>query len=327
MKFSIVIANYNYERYVGQAIDSALAIDWPDVEVIVVDDGSTDGSREVIAAYGNRIVTLMQVNAGQLAATNAGYEKATGDWVIFLDSDDLLMPSVAREVIAAATPRTSKLQFKMARMNGDGQLTGSRFPVYTPFPTPEKTYDWATRFAAYPCPPGSGNVFAKSFLDKLFPLTDACGEAPDSAMVTAAPFFGDVVTIDKPLVHYRIHGNNDSNLFARPGLFGREVARAHAKFVYAQEIARTQGLTMKDSVFRRNLHAIQHRIPSLKLDPALHPLPWDSPFQVLKDMLISTLQFEAMAPKRRLVLCAWGALTLLAPKSLAKKLIRLRFNH
>ena len=52
MKFSIVIPNYNYGRFVGQAIESALAVEWPDLEVIVVDDGSTDNSREVIESFG-----------------------------------------------------------------------------------------------------------------------------------------------------------------------------------------------------------------------------------------------------------------------------------
>src|ERR1700732_3260563 len=53
--FSVIIANHNYEAYLRQAIDSALAVDWPNIEVIVVDDGSTDGSRDIIESYGSRI--------------------------------------------------------------------------------------------------------------------------------------------------------------------------------------------------------------------------------------------------------------------------------
>ena len=327
LKFSIIIANYNYERYVGKALDSALAVRWPDVEVIVVDDGSRDQSRQVIAAYGDRVLPILQENAGQLTACNAGFARATGDWIIFLDADDLLDPSIAEEVARAATPRTSKVQFQMERIDGDGQPTGSRFPIYEPFPTPEKINDWAVRLTTYPTPPGSGNVYARAYLDKIFPLDNACGDFSDSALVTAAPFFGDVVTVDKPLVKYRIHGGNDSNLFAKEGLFAREVARGYAKFLFSQRIARTVGINIPDTNFHKNLHVLQHRIPSVTLSPALHPLPWDNKFQVLKDTIRSTIGFDAMSPRRRLVLFVWSILTLLAPKPIAKKLIQKRFSH
>lgn len=326
MKLSFIIANYNYERFIGEAIDSALAVRWPDVEVIVVDDGSTDQSRRVIASYGDRIVTVFQANAGQRNATNAGFSKASGDWIIFLDADDLIAPAIAEELARVITPRTSKVQFQMLRIDDAGQPTGSRFPIYEPAPTPEKIRDWAIRLTAYPTPPGSGNAYARAYLDKLFPVDNACGEAPDSALVTAAPFFGEVVTVDKPLVRYRVHGGNDSNLFSKAGLFAREVARGHAKFLFSQRIARTAGIEIPDASFRKNLHALQHRIPSVTLDPALHPLPWDSKYQVLKDLIISTVVFDAMALKRRLILFAWGVLTLSAPRPIAEKLIRKRFR-
>ena len=89
---SVVIPNFNYASFVGAAIDSALNLDWPAVEVIVVDDGSTDSSRDVLAGYGGRIVTILQANAGQLVACNKGFAASRGDIVIFLDSDDLLHP-------------------------------------------------------------------------------------------------------------------------------------------------------------------------------------------------------------------------------------------
>ncbi|HTM82624.1 glycosyltransferase family A protein [Asticcacaulis sp.] len=327
MKFSIIIANYNYERFVGKAIDSALAIRWPDVEVIVVDDGSTDQSRQVIAAYGDRVLPILQKNAGQLIACNVGFAKATGDWIIFLDADDLLDPSIAEEVARVSTPRTSKVQFLMERIDSDGRPTGSCFPTYTPPPTPEKISDWAVRLTTYSTPPGSGNVYARAFLDKIFPLDNACGDAPDSELVTAAPFFGDVVTVEKPLVKYRVHGGNDSNLFAKEGQFAREVARGYARFLYSQRIAQTVGIDIPDATFRKNLHVLQHRIPSVTLSPALHPLPWDNKYQVLKDTLTTTFTFDAMSRKHRVVLLAWSILTLLAPKPIARKLIQLRFSH
>ncbi len=90
---SIVIPAYNYERYVAQAIESALAQDDPDVEVIVVDDGSTDGTGEIAQHFGDRIHYIRRVNGGLPAARNTGITAARGKFLVFLDADDLLVPT------------------------------------------------------------------------------------------------------------------------------------------------------------------------------------------------------------------------------------------
>lgn len=89
---SVVIPTHNHARYLGEAIDSALAQTHSPLEVIVVDDGSTDETEEVLARYGNRIRTLRQRNQGVSAARNAGIAAASGDYLAFLDSDDLWHP-------------------------------------------------------------------------------------------------------------------------------------------------------------------------------------------------------------------------------------------
>lgn len=85
---SIVIPAYNYARYLPQAIDSVLAQTYPAHELIVVDDGSTDDSREVLARYGSRIRVIHQENQGVSVASNAGAAVATGELLAFLDADD-----------------------------------------------------------------------------------------------------------------------------------------------------------------------------------------------------------------------------------------------
>src|SRR5436309_2461294 len=96
---SIIVNNFNYGRFLREAIDSALNQTWPGVEVIVVDDGSTDDSREIIASYGDRIVPLLKPNEGQNSAFNAGFSVSRGAAIIFLDSDDALLPAAVEAVI------------------------------------------------------------------------------------------------------------------------------------------------------------------------------------------------------------------------------------
>jgi hypothetical protein len=325
MRFSIIIPNYNYGRFIGQAIESALAVDWPDLEVIVVDDGSTDDSREVIASFGTRIIAIFQPNGTQRVACNTGFARSTGDAVIFLDSDDLLMPSVARETAAVWSERVSKVQFQMMVVDGEGSPTGRVFPAYHPMPTPALIRAWITDTSAYPTPPGSGNVYSRKFLEKIFPLDELCGSAADSACLSVAPFLGDVITISKPLVQYRAHGQNDSNLLSNYERFGREVARAEARWKFACKTTKALGLCLSEASLFKSLHLLQLRVASLRVDPALHPLVNDSRFRAMRDTVQAVWLFPIGSVHRRMIIGGWALLTLVAPKSLALRLIAFRF--
>ena len=109
---SVVIPAYNTERYVGECIESALNQTYSDVEVVaVVDDGSTDGTPEVLAGYSDRIrVVAQEGRHGVSAARNAGVEASTGRWIKFLDSDDLLEPGAVEALVdaAAALPASAR---------------------------------------------------------------------------------------------------------------------------------------------------------------------------------------------------------------------------
>src|SRR5215470_16584996 len=98
---SVVINNYNYGRFVGEAIRSALSQSYAPVEVIVVDDGSTDNSRNVIEEYGKEITTVFKANEGQSSAFNAGFAKSSGEIVCLLDADDLFLPNKVEKVVGA----------------------------------------------------------------------------------------------------------------------------------------------------------------------------------------------------------------------------------
>ncbi len=86
---SCIVPVFNGERYLAEALDSILAQTYRPLEVIVVDDGSTDGTAHIVAGYGERISYLRQANAGPGAARNRGLDAAAGAYVAFLDADDL----------------------------------------------------------------------------------------------------------------------------------------------------------------------------------------------------------------------------------------------
>ena len=126
-RISVIIPTYNRVHCVGEAIDSVLAQDPPADEVIVVDDGSTDATPERLAGYGDRITVIRQENAGAGAARTAGLGRARGDWITFLDSDDIWLPGrLALLHHDLGRPEASGIAAHFAdhRMTGDGYAKG-----------------------------------------------------------------------------------------------------------------------------------------------------------------------------------------------------------
>jgi glycosyltransferase involved in cell wall biosynthesis len=102
MKVSAIIPVFNRRGLLPRAINSALAQTVPVDEIIVVDDGSTDGSAEVAARYGNRVRVVQQANSGVAGARHRGIQEACGEWIAFLDSDDEWLPDRNAELLKAA---------------------------------------------------------------------------------------------------------------------------------------------------------------------------------------------------------------------------------
>lgn len=92
VKVSVIIPAYNGDRYIGEAIDGVLAQTYDDYEIIVVDDGSTDNTFQVIQQYGDRLKYLSQANEGVAASRNLGLKASQGEYIAFLDQDDIFLP-------------------------------------------------------------------------------------------------------------------------------------------------------------------------------------------------------------------------------------------
>src|SRR6266511_2235841 len=121
---SIIVNNYNYGRFLKVAIDSALAQTYPATEVIVVDDGSTDESREIIAGYGDRIVPVLKENGGQASAFNAGFRASRGDAIVFLDADDALLPAAMEQAVdLLVDPSIVKVHWPLCVVDEQGNKT------------------------------------------------------------------------------------------------------------------------------------------------------------------------------------------------------------
>jgi glycosyltransferase involved in cell wall biosynthesis len=207
---SILINNYNYEIYLREAIESALNQTYRNTEVIVVDDGSTDKSRDIIASYQNRVISVYKQNGGQASAFNAGFEVSQGKIICLLDSDDVWLPQKVEKVVEAfcSYPNAAVVYHRVQNIDEAGISNGKPWPPYKPIrgnisSQVAKTGGW------WPYPPSTALSFSRKFMCQVMNVPE--GEykiGADSYLADLAPFWGEVVGIDRVLSHYRIHSSH-----------------------------------------------------------------------------------------------------------------------
>jgi len=218
LKVSVVINDFNYGRYLGRAIRSVLAQEFPAdaMELIVVDDGSTDDSRAQAAAFGARVRYHYQENRGQAGALNRGFELARAPYVALLDADDFWHPGKLREVVAAfdADPSLGMVQHWLE----DVDAAGRSLPTFLePWPARYTAADFRegrTRFVGT-----SGLTFRKSTTEKILPIPGDAPYADEYLYFTL--FEGDAGNISRTLGCHCIHG---TNLYAETLLKPRSLA-------------------------------------------------------------------------------------------------------
>jgi glycosyltransferase involved in cell wall biosynthesis len=324
---SIIINNYNYGRFLPQAIESALRQTCQPVEVIVVDDGSTDDSHDVIAGYAGRVTTVLKENGGQASALNAGFACSHGDLVIFLDADDALCPRAVEQAAAAfqANPEAARVQYRLEVIDAAGRPTGRVMP---PWARAMPHGDLRRQLLAFPddipWQPTSGNAFAAGVLRQILPMPEeAYRICADYYLSNLSALFGTVVSLDTVGGCYRVHAANNHNTSTlRLDDTRRIIAQTCETHRHLRRAAEALGLAgfAPEPAETMSVSFLAHRAVSLALEPARHPIPGDTRWSVAAHGARAAFgRFDLPWPARALR-ALWFAVVLAVPGRLAGRL-------
>jgi Glycosyl transferase family 2 len=327
MKLSVIIANYNYRDFVGAAISSALAVDWPDKEVIVVDDASTDDSRNVIDGFRGKVAAYFRPKSYQLGAHIFGFEQSTGDVIIFLDADDLLEPDVMLEVAKVWRPGISKVQYRLTVIDATGTQLGTAFPQFPLIDDTEKLRRTFLRTMSYATPPGSGNAYSREFVRNAFAMAPATIPESDAVLLTLAPMMGDILTIRRSLARYRIHATNTMALASLDAakLRKRLHQDAEVALLFATASQRLH-LPVAHDPLSCSFNHLQFRFASRLVDPSAHPFPGDTVIGLGCRLICAAVTYSQMRLRHRAILLVWVIACALTPSYYRRNLILWRFS-
>ena len=200
---TVLINNYNYGRFLRQAIDSALNQTYPNLEVVVVDDGSTDESRSTIRSYGNKVVPVLKENGGQASAFNSGLAASRGEIICLLDADDFFHPDKVERVVPYSKP--GSMLYHRLRIEPGSETT----PRVIAPPIDYWAYAQRYGFVPYMASPTSGLVLRRDLALRLMPLpTEHVRLSADDFVIRGAALIGEVLGIPDVLATYRVHGEN-----------------------------------------------------------------------------------------------------------------------
>jgi glycosyltransferase involved in cell wall biosynthesis len=233
---SIIINNYNYGAYLGDAIDSALSQTYSPREVVVVDDGSTDNSQEVIASYRDRIVPVLKENGGQASAFNAGFARSKGEIICFLDSDDIFVPAKVTEVVKAFTlhqdigwcfhplPQINSLELENKKLAQFSKIKQKNIIDKIDFRSDIKN-------AKLPnfVPATSALCFSRFLLEQILPMPEDEGVCLGDFYVTqTAVSLSKGCHLSSPLAIQRVHANN---VYTRTNVIERREVKAKIRII------------------------------------------------------------------------------------------------
>jgi hypothetical protein len=322
---SICIANYNYGRFLPDAIDSCLAQTYPHVEVVVVDDGSTDESQEVIASYGEQVIADFQSNRGQAAAARRALEIGSGTVVVFLDADDALDADVIERAVHvfAARPELARVQWRLRAADASLNVSDETVPPRSwVMPEGDLRHHVLTR-RTYIWPNTSGNAYARWAIDAVLPHIDPATRYIDFMLAETTAVVGPIANLESTGGLYRRHGANTSSVQSD---LTEAVRTRMANVVVGHDnvrrVAQTIGLDCPaDPIVALDWAYMQYRLASWRLDPHGHPLgPEHQGRLALRGMYAVATQ-PWMRPEAKAKRMSWFALVAAAPRPMARDLI------
>lgn len=206
---SVIIPNYNYGRFVAQAIESVMNQTYSNLEIIVVNNGSTDNSLEILMDYQDRIKLVSQENLGQSGARNSGLQQATGDFIAFLDADDTWEPQKIEKQIKLFNHETELVYCGITRFRDlDRTVTQVQLPTFSG--------DCRDDFVDFPgvsivLSGESTAMFTKSLLEKVGGFDSRMNSAAGWDFFRRCSKFTKFDYVPTALTNYRLHASNMSN--------------------------------------------------------------------------------------------------------------------
>jgi len=206
---TVLITTYNYGRFIEETIDSVVAQEFPAerVQIVVVDDGSTDDTAERLKKYGSRVEYFRKANGGQASALNVGIAKARGEILALLDADDLFLPDKLARVWGEFE-RNPELGMVYHRMQEWHMNSGERREWGEFVAVSGNAREEPEKFVRYVPQPTSCITFRRSALAQLLPIPEEITMLADCYLVALIPLQAAVMAIEECLTVYRIHGRN-----------------------------------------------------------------------------------------------------------------------
>ncbi|WP_197439840.1 glycosyltransferase family 2 protein [Calycomorphotria hydatis] len=199
---SVVIPCYNGARFLQETLQSATQQSHAPLEVIVIDDGSTDHSADIAKVFGDPVRVIRQQNQGESVARNKGIEEARGEWIAFLDADDFWKPEKLERQIAAIDGDTAAVHTLIYRFRGEEILT-TQPPIADDQPYDLPTLlDWRTN----PIQGPSSSLLVSREVSARFPVWTRYGE--DTLYCLDLSKCGQIRCVNEPLTGYRQHSSS-----------------------------------------------------------------------------------------------------------------------
>ncbi len=295
---SIIIVNYNYHQFLAQAVDSALQQKYNNIEVIIVDDGSTDTSAEIISNYVGKLITLKKQNGGQASAMNLGFAVSRGDLILFLDADDFLFPNAIIQFLKSipAQKNISKVHAPLLVADSAGNISTQKVPKQPLDAGDLRDHLLKHGPESYVCSPTSGNLWTRHFLKQALPIPHKIYKtSADSYLFTLSPLFGETLQLERPIGIYRVHGNN----------------------AYWNSTIQAQDLRTDAYRYLSRVNTLRYFAKALNLSPKSTSWKLGNRYYLARIVLLARLQHRTLSP-RFLLACLQASLV--APIAYLKRL-------